>query len=283
MQTPFHALRTSLPWARRACAMACICATAIVPAACSTPRVSGRAEAERQASPCERAYAVATSSSATMSDLSQHAVIRYLAARNAASAWERTAAQCPSRFADGTMHAAQSRFMARSLASRTGMETSDVTLARFDGVESLDIDASSASTMAQAEDAAGFATQVLAARSAGPVTLDVSDRHKVTSQRLVSLSGQDDDRRKIYDAAELIAHPDTSVDDANGISASTSAIIEMDCARIEIEAVAGSTASQSTSEQSRSETLAVLSSLIADRAELAFEWGYPTFDEALFE
>ena len=163
------------------------------------------------------------------------------------------------------------------------METSDVTLSRFDGVESLDIDADSICTMAQAEDEAGFATQVLAARSVGSVTLDVSDRHKATSQRLVSFSGQNDNRGKTYDAADLLAHSDTTVDDANGISAPASAIIEMNCARIEITAVAGSTASQSTSEQSRSETLAVLSSLIADRAELAFEWGYPSFDEALFE
>lgn len=263
--------------------MACICAMATVPAACSTPRVSGRAEAEQQASPCEQAYSNATSNAGIMSDLSQHVIIRYLAARDAASTWEQTAAQCPSRFADGTMRAAQSRFVARSLASRMKMETSDVTLSRFDGVESLDIDADSICTMAQAEDEAGFATQVLAARSVGSVTLDVSDRHKATSQRLVSFSGQNDNRGKTYDAADLIAHSDTTVDDANGISAPASAIVEMNCARIEIAAVAGSTASQSTSEQSRSETLAVLSSLIADRAELAFEWGYPSFDEALFE
>ncbi len=223
------------------------------------------------------------SNSETMSNLSLHVIIRYLAASNAASAWEQTAAQCPSRFADGTMHAAQSRFVARSLASRMKMETGAVTLSRFDGVESLDIDADSAYAMAQAEDEAGFATQVLAARSVGSVTLDVSDRHKATSQRLVSFSGQEDNRHKTYDTEQLLAYSETAVDDANGISAPISAIIEMSCARIELEAVAGSTASQSTSEQSRSETLATLSSLIADRVELAFEWGYPTFDEALFE
>lgn len=255
--------------------------------ACSTPRVAGRAESERKLSACESAYLSASSNSDRMNDTSTHIVERYLSARQASYDWIETATQCSARFGEGTMRGAQARHIVRTLATRLGIAVDSVTPSRLDDVSSLDIDDDSLSTMAEAEDAAGFATEILAARSDGNVSLDLSDRHKTTSQRLISLAGNDDDHRdKVYDAATLLANPDTMVDGATGLKAPTGAVIEMNCARGEISAVAASsntTGEGTSSNASRKASLGTLAALIADRAELALYWGYPAFDEALFD
>ena len=279
--------------AKRVCAL--LCAAFLIPAAtaCSAPRIEGKAEAEQQQSPCEKAYHEASINTAVMLGQSQHAIRRYFAAQQAISAWTNTAANCPARFAEGTLRSAQARHTARFLTDRIAAATAPATLSRFDNVESLDVDAKSLSKAAQAEDQAGFIMEVLAARSISHATLDISDRHKVTSQRLSSFSGATDKRRKTYDITKLIANPDTITDPATGIEAPTDATVEMNCARGEISAIAASsnaangqaktpTAGESQSAESRTQSLGVLAGLIADRAELAFDWGYPTFDEALF-
>lgn len=287
MQTrhPFH--RSASPLTRRACAIATILALAMGASACSTPRVAGRAESERRLSACESAYLSASSNSDRMNDTSTHIVERYLSARQASYDWIETATQCSARFGEGTMRGAQSRHIVRTLATRLGIAVDPVTPSRLDDVSSLDLDDDSLSTMAEAEDAAGFATEILAARSNGNVSLDLSDRHKTTSQRLISLAGNDDDHRdKVYDAATLLANPDTMVDGATGLKAPTGAVIEMNCARSEISAVAASsnaTGEGTSSNASRKASLGTLAALIADRAELALYWGYPAFDEALFD
>ena len=196
--------------------------------ACSTPRVAGRAESERRLSACESAYLSASSNSDRMNDTSTHIVERYLSARQASYDWIETATQCSARFGEGTMRGAQARHIVRTLATRLGIAVDPVTPSRLDDVSSLDLDDDSLSTMAEAEDAAGFATEILAARSDDNVSLDLSDRHKTTSQRLISLAGNDDDHRdKVYDAATLLANPDTMVDGATGLKAPTGAVIEM--------------------------------------------------------
>lgn len=222
MQTrhPFH--RSASPLTRRACAIATILALAMGASACSTPRVAGRAESERRLSACESAYLSASSNSDRMNDTSTHIVERYLSARQASYDWIETATQCSARFGEGTMRGAQARHIVRTLATRLGIAVDPVTPSRLDDVSSLDLDDDSLSTMAEAEDAAGFATEILAARSDGNVSLDLSDRHKTTSQRLISLAGNDDDHRdKMYDAATLLANPDTMVDGATGLKAPT--------------------------------------------------------------
>ena len=173
--------------------------------------------------------------------------------------------------------------MARALGDQLSVAVAPITLSRFDDVESLDVDSKSLATAAQAEDRAGFAMEVLAARNSGHATLDISDRHKTTSQRFASFSGTIDDRRKTYEATALLAHPDTMLDSATGLTAPTDATIEMNCARSEITAIAGSSnaandhsqsrvtnAKQST--DSRAQSLGVLAGLIADRVELALDW-----------
>lgn len=262
-------------------------------AACSAPRIAGRAEAEQQPSPCERAYADATANADIMADRSRHIVMRYLAAQEAVSDWANTAAYCPARFADGTLRSAQARHAVRLMASRLAIDIAQPTLSRCDGIDSLDVDTDSLAAMAAAEDQVGFAMEVFAARSFGHATLDISDRHKTTSQRLISLSGAEDNRAKTYDVTQLLANPNTIVDSATGLYAPTDAVLEMNCARSEIAAVAASstssnasTKSQTTSDDhsddSREQSLGMLASMIADRVDLALDWGYPAFDEALF-
>ncbi|WP_294685838.1 hypothetical protein [uncultured Bifidobacterium sp.] len=262
--------------------------------ACSAPRIAGRAEAEQQPSPCEKAYADATANADIMADKSRHIVMRYLAAQEAISDWANTAAYCPAWFADGTLRSAQARHTARLMAARLAINIAQPTLSRCDGIDSFDIDADSLSAMSVAEDQAGFAMGVFAARSIGHATLDISDRHKTTSQRLISFSGAKDDRAKTYDVTQLLANPNTMVDSATGLFAPTDAVIEMNCARSEIAAAASSSNStgdsaqsrmtaENSSDDSRQQSLGVLTSMIADRVDLALTWGYPSFDEALFE
>ena len=284
MQTRTPSFRSVSFIAKRVCAL--LCTAILMPAltACSMPRIAGRAEAEQRQSPCEKAYFDATA---------DNIIRRYFSAQQAVSAWTNTAAQCPARFAEGTLRSAQARHMARALGDQLSVAVAPITLSRFDDVESLDVDSKSLATAAQAEDRAGFAMEVLAARNSGHATLDISNRHKTTSQRFASFSGTIDDRRKTYEATALLAHPDTMLDSATGLTAPTDATIEMNCARSEITAIAGSSnaandhsqsrvtnAKQST--DSRAQSLGVLAGLIADRGELALDWGYPSFDEALF-
>ena len=132
--------------------------------ACSMPRIAGRAEAEQRQSPCEKAYFDATADNKIAHDQHQHIIRRYFSAQQAVSAWTNTAAQCPARFTEGTLRSAQARHMARALGDQLSVAVAPITLSRFDDVESLDVDSKSLATAAQAEDRAGFAMEVLAAR-----------------------------------------------------------------------------------------------------------------------
>ena len=146
--------------------------------------------------------------------------------------------------------------------------------------------------MAVAEDRAGFAIEVLAARgqTAG-ATLALSDMHKTAGQQLVALangnfddsgaqsssSGQSDPRQKVYAIDQLLANPTTIADTASGQTVPTAAAIEMDCARAQIKAV---TESKSSTE---SDMLLILAALAAKHAYTAFQLGYPATDAELFE
>ena len=98
--------------------------------------------------------------------------MRYLAAQEAVSDWANTAAYCPARFADGTLRSAQARHTARLMAARLTINIAQPTLSRCDGIDSFDIDTDSLSAMSVAEDQAGFAMGVFAARSIGHATLE---------------------------------------------------------------------------------------------------------------
>ena len=277
MQTRSPSLRPVLSIAKRVCAILCVGLALSSLTACSMPRIAGKDEAEQQQSPCEKAYLDASKNDAVALDQHQLVIRRYFAAHQAISSWTDTAAYCPSRFADGTLRSARARHIARTLADQLSIAEDPITLSRFD------VDSASLDAMAKAEDKAGFAMTLFAARSIGHATLDIADRHKTTSQRLVSFSGGDDNRKKTYDTTNLLANPDTIVDPATGFLAPTDATIEMNCARAEIAAIGkSSNAAESQSTSAREQSLGVLAGLIADRVELALDWGYPSFDGALF-
>ena len=293
MQTRTPSFRSVSFIAKRVCAL--LCTAILMPAltACSMPGSQAGLKPNNGKARARRPISMPPPITKIAHDQHQHIIRRYFSAQQAVSAWTNTAAQCPARFAEGTLRSAQARHMARALGDQLSVAVAPITLSRFDDVESLDVDSKSLATAAQDEDRAGFAMEVLAARNSGHATLDISDRHKTTSQRFASFSGAIDDRRKTYEATALLAHPDTMLDSATGLTAPTDATIEMNCARSEITAIAGSSnaandhsqsrvtnAKQST--DSRAQSPGVLAGLIADRVELALDWGYPSFDEALF-
>ena len=101
----------------------------------------------------------------------------------------------------------------------------------------------------------------------------------------------------------------TATDPANGLRASTLAVVEANCAREELAAVSGETGQVGTDEASgtsgtsgdsgtgsgssgdsassdtatRTDALRTLARLIGSRLDLAFEAGYPATDHALFD
>ena len=127
-------------------------------------------------------------------------------------AWIDVAGYCSGRFAEGTLRDAQTKQWLAFLADKFGQSAPEVTPARLDGVTSANVDRSVLDAMAVAEDRAGFAIEVLAARgqTAG-ATLALSDMHKTAGQQLVALangnfddsgaqsssSGQNDPRQKV--------------------------------------------------------------------------------------
>ena len=249
------------------------------------PRLAGRAEAEAQMSPCEKAM--------TLADYATHPaegtplLEQYATGLAAPLTWIDVAGYCSGRFAEGTLRDAQTKQWLAFLADKFGQSAPEVTPARLDGVTSANVDRPVLDAMAVAEDRAGFAIEVLAAGA----TLALSDMHKTAGQQLVSLangnfddsgaqsssSGQSDPRQKVYAIDQLLANPTTIADKASGQTVPTAAAIEMDCARAQIKAV---TESKSSTE---SDMLLILAALAAKHAYTAFQLGYPATDAELFE
>lgn len=259
-------------------------------------------------SPCESAYSTAIEATRTLrADGWQPLGARYAAALTAQDQWIDVAAECTDRFDEGTIRSAQSRHLFRSVAARLGIETasggttlSDVSA--LSGTDVLDIAGTVLDGMALAEDRAGFSVEILTARGASGASLALSNGHKTTGERLISLAGTkpaDDPRQKVYEVGTLLANPVTATDPANGLRASTLAVVEANCAREELAAVSGETGQTGTDEASgasgdsdtsessdtvtRADALRTLARLIGSRLDLAFEAGYPATDHALFD
>lgn len=236
------------------------------------PRLEGRAEAEREQSPCEQAMSLAQPS--TQPDMTLPQSVRYLQLREAPLAWIDAASSCPARFSEGVMRNALTKYQVSKLASKFADNAPSTTPARLDGVKSLDIDGTILTKLALEEDKAGFAVEILAARGVSGATLTLSDDHKTAAQQLVSLAnGADDLREKTYSIEHL--NTDSQVDDkASGQQVPVLAAIEMDCARNELAAIGQTTAN--------SDTLGILAALIAKHAYTALQLGYPASDTAIF-
>lgn len=273
------------------------------------PRLAGKAEAERLKSPCEQALSGASASltlSTSLPMLSsssdvQHRtsvaaaeplMIRYLAAKTTPLLWIDAAAECSARFGEGVLRNAQSKIRVAAMASRFHQSAPVVDPARLDGVTDLQIDLDVLDTFALAEDRAGFAIGILAARSeSSGATLALSDMHKTAAQQLVSIAdnaaasqkngsvNHDDPRHKAYAIDTLLAHPSTIEDTPSGRAVPTTSAIEMDCARTEITAVATAIEHGTHTDAA---TLRILAALAAKHAYTAMQLGYPSDDAALF-
>lgn len=231
-------------------------------------------------SACESAYVNAQSHASMVDgDGGEPLLARYIASLSLPSDWLDVAAQCSERFGEGAVFSARAELSQASLAAKLGQDDSQQAQpARLDGVESLDVDSQTLLAMAQAEDRAGFAMEVLAARGVSNADLTTSDNHKTTAQQLVSLAGvmpgsDDDPRQKVYAVDTLIGDSGTVTDAVTGLKVPMVAAVEMDCARAEVTAWSGTDA----------ESAAILAYLVAQHAYQAFQLGYPTSDFALFE
>lgn len=171
---------------RRALVVACAGAMLCSLTACSAPRLAGRAEAERALSPCEQALTLVNDADwASGSPM----MVRFVAGQSIPLTWIDVATYCPGRFGEGVLRDAQTKAELASLADRLGGAEPAVTPARLDGVTSAVAGADALDAMAVAEDRAGFALEVLAARGQTEgATLALSDMHKTAGQQLVSLA-----------------------------------------------------------------------------------------------
>jgi hypothetical protein len=277
---------------------------------CAAPQLETQVEASRAANPCSRAYRSANEAHNVMAGHNSR-LLRFLAATTADSQWTEVAAACPQRFAQGTMRAAQAQHLAHVLAPSVGGTYSESAAAThrggLDGRTQLHADTNVLSVTVLAEDRAGFAAEVLAARGVSNATLTLSDDHKATASRLFSLASAagniKDPRQKVYSVKQLLANQDTIIDAATGLRVPTMAAVEIDCAREEIAGVGdgqsaqstqntqdsqdaqqsqGSSASSPADDSASADGLRALSLLASSRMEQAFDFGYPSYDAALF-
>lgn len=114
MQTRFSSGRFTRRLASALCASAMLCSLS----ACSMPRLAGRAEAEAQMSPCEKAM--------TLADYATHPaegtplLEQYATGLAAPLTWIDVAGYCSGRFAEGTLRDAQTKQWLAFLADKFG-------------------------------------------------------------------------------------------------------------------------------------------------------------------
>ncbi|MEE1295479.1 MAG: hypothetical protein UHD09_01185 [Bifidobacterium sp.] len=287
---------------RAIAALAALCAAGLL-TGCSAPRVTGKAESEQRVSTCEAAFYAASDSTDAADADGRVLAERYQSAVDAQHAWLDVAIHCPQRFSEGVLRSAQSQYEAYLLADRIGRAYQPLTVRRLDAVDELAIGGETLAYLALAEDRAGFGTEVLAGRyaagegsdrdtaklSSSGALLDISDDHKESASRLVSLAGskQKDLRQKVYATQEIVDSPDTIKDLTTGLTANTVAVVEMDCVREELQAVAHYGTLDDVEEDDASQKqlradLLQLAMLIATHAYTAFTLGYPDRDDVLF-
>lgn len=275
---------------RRWVSAAAALAMTVTAGACTMPRIQGRAESEYEPSTCEHALYTAMDADETVKS-PLPLPMRYDAARTARDSWLDVAVSCPARFGEGVMRAARSAARADAMAAYVGFDQDD---AGWDeaGITSLDIDSHRSAlddlvdtaAAADAEDRAGFAFEVLAARQVAGATLQQGDRCKAAAQMLASL-GQDDARQGVYDSALLLDHHDRMTDAATGLNAPTTAVVLMDCARSLVAAAHDTRTDQNsqTEPTPTDEAWRAYAVQAANHALQAFRLGYPMIDEALFD
>ena len=219
-----------------------------------------------------------------------------------AQAWVDAAVNCPARRDEATVYSARAHL--RAWHQKTGDDprarpSTDLTVASS---ADLDTAASSmgkdaATQAAEGEDQAGFAVSVLASRTAGAEwMLALSDAHTTAGQILVSHL-EADPRPGTYSVQELLAHPDTIIDKANGLQAPTIAVVEMNAARTIVASIHAMTKTTTGFRQNgerhggsakqaagdHQESLRVLTNLAISHLYLSLAFGYPDVEAAIFE
>ncbi|MDF7663467.1 hypothetical protein PT282_02085 [Bifidobacterium sp. ESL0763] len=259
--------------------------------ACSSVGIETSQAPGTAASPCDSAYSAARIDE-RLSAPGNPLAVRYLALGNGAGAWNRTAASCPSRFAEGTMRSALALHLQAGIAPQLQAQITlpDAATQNLDNVAALDVSDTALKSMALAEDRAGFETGVLAARQVDGASLALSDGHRAVASRLISLQApgaKGDPRQKVYDTSALLAAPNEIDDPATGLKTPVLAASEMNCARAEIAAIAddspAAAKSGATAGKGSDDTAQVLANLVISRISLALQKGYPAFDAALFD
>lgn len=268
--------------------------------ACAAPRIEGRAESEQSMSTCERFLSTAQSHSNIVSNNNIPLLVRYQFADFEQHDWLNVAMQCPAQLSEATMRSAQAQHSARMLANYFGFSYTPLTVTQLDATNSISLPDESLAQLALAEDRAGFATEVLAGRYASTqiptdtafvkqlandgTLLTLSDEHKEVASRMMTLAqGAQDLRRKVYDTQQLTANPVATTDAANGIRSHTAAILEISCAREELQALGKlPTSDIAKAQKDSSDALLQFVLLIATHATTAFDLGYPSADYALF-
>ena len=254
--------------------------------ALTVPGIDRQDDNESSLSPCEQALKSGLRSQQQMS-YAMPSSYRLLSAESARHQWNEVAVQCPERFAEGTVHSALATYQAQRLATQLKIKLSDAPSPALTESLQWDMDADEASALSVAEDREAFALEVLAARKNADQRLyRLSDQRKLNAQLLADAVEQEDDaRQRVYSVAALLGNKsDTTVDPSNGMQAPTVAVLEMNCALEQLQALADTEEAESSDgdkQSAREQTLAAASNLIAAHMYQAFTDGYPAVESLL--
>ncbi len=231
---------------------------------------------------CEQAWTQARQSERVQQDQ----------ADSRAQAWVQAARECPARLDEATVHAAQAL-----TASQDGAQVNrqKATLRLVQAAQRLDplaktLPTELADQAIAGEDRSGFELSVLAARKTDAAwMLTLADAHTTAAQILVGHT-KHDPRQGVYPTTDLLAHPDECTDPANGIQATTPALIEMDTARTllavgrKLNGSSGTIRTDaSQNAQSHQEATSALVDMIVAHIAMAMNLGYPTTSSTLLQ
>lgn len=212
-------------------------------------------------------------------------------ADNRAQAWIKAARECPARLDEATVHAAQA--LTASQGGRANRQTAMLRLVqaaqRLDPLSKA-LPVELADQAITGEDRSGFELSVLAARKTDAAwMLTLADAHTAAAQILVGHT-KHDPRQGVYPTTDLLAHPDESIDPANGIQTPTPALIEMDTARTllavgrKLNGSSGTIRTDaSQNAKSRQQAASALVDMIVAHLFMAMNLGYPATSSALLQ
>ena len=212
-------------------------------------------------------------------------------ADNRAQAWIKAARECPARLDEATVHAAQA--LTASQGGQANRQTAMLRLVqaaqRLDPLSKA-LPVELADQAITGEDRSGFELSVLAARKTDAAwMLTLADAHTAAAQILVGHT-KHDPRQGVYPTTDLLAHPDESIDPANGIQTPTPALIEMDTARTllavgrKLNGSSGTIRTDaSQNAKSRQQAASALVDMIVAHLFMAMNLGYPATSSALLQ